>query len=85
MSETALDIIDREIRVTEAGRRDRISMLRTKAAQMTAEANRCAAQLDKQLRCNALREHEFKTTPGSGMLGDRFEEICIHCGWIHTC
>lgn len=82
---TADEIIDKEIRASEKPRRQDITKNREKAARLLAEADESEKLLERQLRCNAARAHEFTTTPGSGMLGDRFEEKCKHCGWIHTC
>jgi SOS response regulatory protein OraA/RecX len=85
MSETATQIIDREIRASEAPRLKAIAADRAKAMELLSAADKAEKRLKKQLRCNAAGAHEFETTPGSGMMGDRFEEKCKHCGWIHTC
>jgi hypothetical protein len=85
MSETARQIVDRELRASEKPRLALIAQQRAQAEQLIAAAHASMLALTKQLRCNAADAHEFETTPGSGMMGDRFEEKCKHCGWIHTC
>lgn len=85
MIETADQIIDREIRASEAQRRTDIKAMREKAARLLELAAAEEDRLVRQLRCNAAGAHEFETVPGTGMLGDRFEEKCKHCGWVHLC
>ena len=85
MIETADQIIDREIRASETERRADIKKQRETAFRLLKEALDAEKLLDKQLSCNAARTHEFVAVPGTGMLGDRFQEECKHCGWIHTC
>jgi hypothetical protein len=85
MSETARQIVDRELRASEKPRLEQIAKMRAQAAQLIADAHSYEVGLTKQLRCNAADAHEFEEVKGSGMFGDRFEEKCKHCGWIHTC
>lgn len=85
MSETARQIVDRELRASEKPRLEQIAKMRAQALQLANDAAAAEQLLTKQLRCNAADAHVFETTPGSGMMGDRFEEKCKHCGWIHTC
>lgn len=85
MLETAEQIIDREIRESAAERLQAIAWLREKAACLLKEAADDEKLLAKQLSCNAAGTHEFETVDGTGMFGDRFQEKCKHCGWVHTC
>ena len=85
MSETASQIVDRELRASEKPRLDAIAKMRAEALKLVRDANAAEKLLKRQLRCNAAGAHEFETEPGSGMFGDRFNEICKHCGWVHTC
>jgi hypothetical protein len=59
--------------------------MRIKAARMLTEANALLEAATKRIDCDTNGQHEFQTVPGTGMMGDRFEEKCIHCGWVHTC
>ena len=82
MMETALQIIDREIRGGEKRRRAEIKKTREHGARLVIEANEAEARLEKQLDCNAAGKHRF-VDGGGGMLGDRFQEKCKLCGWIY--
>ena len=83
--ETALQIVDRELRASEAGRRKQIAKAIADGNRMIKDAHEAHTVLELQLKCNATGKHKFKTVNGSGAFGSRFEEQCMHCGWVHTC
>lgn len=58
---------------------------RATAAQLLREADELLRTATAMIDCDLNGRHEFQTKPGSGMFGGRFEEKCIHCGWVHTC
>lgn len=75
-------LIAREIKESSAYLLSKAEDNRKKAALLIQDADRAEKQANLQLNC---KKHEFEHVPGTGMLGDRFEEKCKHCGWIHTC
>ena len=65
-----------------------VKWLRENAVANRLEASKMLeAALDKERKANRFEfcdqngSHEFETCEGSGMMGDRFEEKCKHCGW----
>lgn len=56
---------------------------RQKAQQLLIEAVQDVERAAKMRECDAAGTHKFKTVPGTGMFGDRFQEKCTKCGWIH--
>ncbi len=78
-------LISRELTAASLSKIADALEMRTKAARMLTEANEMMDRAAKQIDCDAKGQHEFETVPGTGMFGDRFEEKCIHCGWVHTC
>ena len=77
-------LISSELTAAVALIRGAVVTTRAKAARMVDEADEAEERANRMEACDAAGTHKFRTTPGSGMLGDRFEEKCIHCGWIHT-
>lgn len=79
------ELITRELTSVAASNIGRVARLRKDAADMLTTAANLEQLTTRMLDCDAQQAHKFETTPGSGMLGDRFEEKCTKCGWIHTC
>lgn len=77
-------IITREITESALFRARRAKERRLEAAELLAGADEDIAIAKLQLECDVAKAHVFKAVEGSGMCGDRFEEICTNCGWIHT-
>jgi hypothetical protein len=82
--ETADQIITRELTAACARLKTSTADKRARAIVLAMEADADEARAIKMLDCEAKGRHKFKTVPGSGMMGDRFEEKCSRCGWIHT-
>lgn len=77
-------IITREIIKSAAFRQQRAKECRSAAADLLNAADKDEEISKLQLECDEAQTHVFKAVEGSGMYGDRFEEICSNCGWIHT-
>lgn len=58
--------------------------MRADASKMLGAANAQLTTAAKMLECDLNGRHEFEALPGSDRLGDRFEERCVHCGWVHV-
>jgi hypothetical protein len=85
MSTAELDsLITREIKIAAKGLIADADKDRIKAAELIARAEQNERQAMKMLNCDKAGKHYFVEVKGTGMFGDRFEEKCKHCGWIHT-
>ena len=81
---TADEIISREIGEAVASLRTSAHQKRTRADDLLRQAAEYASQADRIEDCDKRGRHKFVAVKGSGMLGDRFEERCTNCGWVHT-
>lgn len=77
-------LITSEIMASIKVRAGEIDELTNRANDLLAQASALRAASITQITCDARNAHQFEEVPGTGKLGDRFEEKCIHCGWIHT-
>lgn len=78
-----LILISKEIKAHHETTTATIADLRREAYRLIERADTLEELRTKQLLCDANGEHEFEMVPGSGMLGDRFQEVCKHCKWCH--
>jgi hypothetical protein len=83
-SETLDQLITRELTAATKRLRADASEKRKKAARLLLEADADEEQAAKMQHCDSHGKHKFKSVPGTGMMGSRFEEKCTNCGWIHT-
>lgn len=82
-SYSAAEIISRELKAAADWNFAEAKILRDEAADLLREADERTAISTKQLACEEAGTHDFKIVPLSGMFGDRSEEVCRNCGWIH--
>lgn len=77
-------LVSREIAAHVAKLPSTIEALRQEARAKLARADSLELGMRQLIECDAAQDHNFVPVTGSGMLGDRFQEVCSNCGWTHN-